>query len=441
MSSGDRNVKFHDCLDNGIPSAGITERPFATRHDSRSHGKVVARRGGKNCPVMGSPRGSQILLAVCVFAAICTEVLPVGLLPQIGRGLQVSPSAAGLLVSVYAVLVAVMSVPVAAFAQRWPRRTVLAVLMGTYAVSNLCFAVAPDYPVALAARTVGGVAHAGFFAVSVAAAVSLGDATRSGQAVAVIMVGNALALLLGVPLGTVLGTAVGWRWAFVVLATATAALAAAVVFVVPDDRAPLRSSATPVLIAARRPALLVMSGVITLLALGHYTLYTYASALLQHDGIPRAGVGVALFGYGCGGLAGLALASLVVAHRPEQALIADCTLMSASLALAAAVRSPAGIVIVVVMWGAAFGALPTLTQTVTLRAAAGATDAATALVNATMNIGIAGGSLLGSRLLTTLAVPDLGWIGAALAASSLLIYILRLTGMHVGGQPSQNASP
>ena len=362
---------------------------------------------------------------MCVFAAICTEVLPVGLLPEIGRGLRVSPASAGLLVSIYAVLVAVMSVPIAAIAERWPRRNVLGVLLGAYALSNLCFAVAPNYAVALVARTVGGLAHAGFFAVSVAAAVSLVDAPRSGRAVAVIMVGNALALVLGVPLGTVLGTALGWRWAFVVLASATAVLAVAVLLVLPRDRPPLATTSTPVLTAARRPALLVMSLVITLLALGHYTLYTYTSALLLHDGIARAGVGIALFGYGCGGLVGLALASAVVARRPEQGLVVDGALMGISLLLAAVVGSPAGIVVVLVIWGVAFGALPTLTQTVTLRAAGDATGAATALVNATMNIGIAGGALLGSGLLGVLPVPDLGWIGAALAASSLAVYVLR----------------
>ena len=387
--------------------------------------------------VTTSRRGPLILLAVCVFAAICTEVLPIGLLPEVGRGLGVSPSAAGLLVSIYAVLVAVMSVPIAALAERWPRRLVLAVLLGSYALSNVCFALAPDYAVALAARTVGGLAHAGFFAVAVAAAVSLVDASRSGQAIAVVMVGNALALVLGIPLGTVLGTALGWRWAFVVLAAATAALAAAVLGVLPADRAPRAAAGTPVLTAARRPPLLIMSVVIALLALGHFTLYTYASPLLLHDGVSQAGVGIVLFGYGCGGLAGLALASAVVSRRPEQALVADCVLMMLSLLLAAVVASVAGIVVVFVIWGMAFGAFPTLTQTVTLRAAGDATGAATALVNATTNIGIAGGALLGSRLLGKLAVPDLGWIGASLAAVSLVVYLLRRRAERGRGEPQQ----
>ncbi|MBV9822394.1 MAG: MFS transporter [Actinobacteria bacterium] len=362
------------------------------------------------------------LLAVCVFTAICTEMLPVGLLPEISRGLGVSAAAAGVLVSLYAVLVAVVSVPIAAFAERWPRRSVLAGLLGAYCASNVVFAVAPNYACAMTARVIGGLAHAGFFAVAVAAAVSLVDAARSGRAIAVVMVGNALALVLGVPLGTVLGTAVGWRWAFGILAAATAALAVAVVRVLPAEHPEHRAHRTPVIDGLRRGAVLAMAAVIVLLALGHFTLYTYISPLLLHDGIARADIGFVLFGYGCGGLVGLALATAVAARWPVQALLVDCLVMAASLLLGALAGSPAAVVVDVVVWGVAFGAFPTLTQIVALRAARGATDTAAAMVNATTNVGIAGGALLGGSLLGRLAVPDLGWIAAALVACSMAVY-------------------
>ncbi len=371
-------------------------------------------------------RAPLVLLAACVFFAISTEMLPVGLLPEIGRGLDVSSSAAGVLVSIYAVLVAVLSVPIAALAERWPRRTVLAVLLAAYTLSNIVFAAAPDYAVAVVARTIGGVAHAGFFAVSVAAAVSLVDVTQSGRAIAVVMVGNALALVFGVPVGTLLGTALGWRWAFAVLAVALGGLAIAVVRLLPDQPPARTTSRTSVLVGIRRPAVVIMASVITLLALGHFTLYTYVSPLLLHDGVASGDIGTVLFGYGCGGLVGLAAASAIVARRPYEALAVDIVLTAASLVLAAVVASTIGIVAVVAVWGIAFGAFPTLTQTVMLHSAGDATDAATSLVNATTNIGIAGGALLGSRLLGVITVPELGWVGAGLVAASLIVYAPRL---------------
>jgi DHA1 family inner membrane transport protein len=180
-----------------------------------------------------------------------------------------------------------------------------------------------------------------------------------------------------------------------------------------------------VLTAVRRPAQLVMSAVITLLALGHFTLYTYVSALLLHDGVGRAHVGIVLFGYGCGGLLGLLAASAVVGRWPEHALAADGVVIGVSLLLAAVTGSPVGIAVVVVVWGVGFGALPTLTQLVTIGAAQDAPDTATALVNATTNIGIAGGALLGSRLLGPWEVPSLGWVGAGLVALSLAVNLSR----------------
>ena len=371
-------------------------------------------------------RTPLLLLAVCVFFAICTEMLPVGLLPQISDGLDVSPSATGVLISLYAILVAVMSVPLTALANRWPRRQVLTALLAAYALSNVIFAVSPDYAVAIVARIIGGLAHAGFFAVAVGAAVSLVDAARSGRAVTIVMIGNALAVLLGVPLGTALGTLVGWRWAFAVLAIAVGVLAVAVRRVLPAQPASASTAGTSVLEAVRRPSVLIMAGTIMLLTLGHFTLYTYISPLLLHDGFAGTQVSVLLFAYGCGGLLGIAAAGAVVVRRPVAALAVDIIVMGTSLGLAAAATSTAGIVAVIVLWGIAFGAFPTLTQTVMLQAAGEATDAGAALVNATTNVGIAGGALIGARLLGVIAVPALGWVGAGFVALSLVTYAVKL---------------
>ena len=235
-----------------------------------------------------------------------------------------------------------------------------------------------------------------------------------------------MALVFGVPLGTALGSALGWRWAFVVLAVALVVLAVAVLRVLPAQTPESAGTQTSVLDGIRRPAVLVMAVVIMLLALGHFTLYTYVSPLLLHDGVAGAHIGAVLFAYGGGGLLGLAAAGAVVVRRPGPALAVTLVLMLVSLVLAAVVSSTPGIIAVVVVWGVAFGAFPTLTQTVMLHAAEGATDAASSLVNATTNVGIAGGAFLGAQLLGVVEVPNLGWVGAALVAGALLVYATRL---------------
>ncbi|PZA18873.1 MFS transporter, partial [Modestobacter versicolor] len=167
------------------------------------------------------------MLTVATFAAVTAETLPVGLLSMIARDLGTTEPRVGLLVSAYAVVVAVASLPLTALLGRWPRRRALTGLLLAYAVGNAVFAATDSYAVAVAARLLAGLAHAGFFSVAVGAAVSLVPPSRAGRVTAWVFAGVTLAFTLGVPAGTALGTAVGWRWAFAGIAALLLLLAGA----------------------------------------------------------------------------------------------------------------------------------------------------------------------------------------------------------------------
>ncbi|WP_345714335.1 MFS transporter, partial [Kineococcus glutinatus] len=173
------------------------------------------------------PVGRLALLAAAVLAAVTTELLPVGLLPQLADAFAVGTERIGWWMSAYALVVAATAVPLTAVLARWPGRRVLVVLLSAYALSNAVIAVAGDDRVALAARLLGGLAHAGIFSVVVTTAVALAPPRRSGRAVALVNTGVTAALALGVPLGTAAGTALGWRWAFAAAAACLLLLAAA----------------------------------------------------------------------------------------------------------------------------------------------------------------------------------------------------------------------
>lgn len=368
-----------------------------------------------------------VVLAASVFAAISTEVLPVGLLPQISHGLGTSQARVGLLVSAYAVVVALGSIPLTALFARWPRRPVLCVLLSTYAVSNAVLASTDSYWVALAARLVGGLAHAGFFSVVVAATVGVVAPGSVGRAVAFVMGGNGLALALGVPLGTALGTAIGWRWAFVCASGVMLMLAMLTAAVLPAAQpAPSTTAQIPVLSAVRERALLTIAAIIVVLTLGQYTLYTYISPLLQHAGVRTDAVSLVLLGYGGAGIVGLVLASRTADRHPDRGLTVTTALtLLCLLALGFIHGSTPATVAGVIVWGAAFGALPTLIQTVALRASPHAQDAAPAVVNATFNVGIAGGAFIGSRELLVAPPSVLALTGAGLVAVALAALIRR----------------
>lgn len=375
------------------------------------------------------------LMAAAVFAAITTEVLPVGLLPVISRDLATSESNVGLLVSAYAVVVALGSIPLAAWLARWPRRTVLCALLTIYALSNAVMAVADDYWVALAARLLGGLAHAAFFGAVFGAAVSLAPVGSAGRAIAFVGAGNVLALALGVPLGTALGTALSWRWVFVGAALLMAVLAVLALLVLPPSQlAPAHTEQTPVLTAVRSRPIALVAAMTALLTFGHFTTYTYITPLLRHAGINGDRVSLVLLGYGLAGIIGLALSSRVVDRRPQIGLRCAIILDSTSLVALAILPSVTPTVIWTVLWGLSFGALPTLVQAVALRAAPGAPDAAPAVVNSMFNVGIAGGALLGAREVAAAALPVMALTGAVLVAGSLIL-------LRAAGRPTRPADP
>lgn len=391
----------------------------------------------RETPARQTPVGGVLaLFTAATFAAITTEMLPVGLLPLMSSSFGVSDSRTGLLVSAYAAVVVLASVPLTAVVARWPRRTVLVALLVAYAASNLVLAAADGWWVALACRLLAGLAHAGFFSVVVGAAVALVPPDRVGRAVAAVSAGNALALVGGVPLGTALGTALGWRWAFVVAALVLLVLAAATLVLLPRAPAPAASAAVPVLQAVRERPLQRVALVVVVLMLGHFTLWTYVSPLLLDVGVPAGGVGLVLLGYGGAGVVGLLLAGAVVDRHLRGATVsavAATALLLLALGLlgvapdllpgvtAGSDLVRAATVAVVVAWGAAFGMLPTLLQTLALRASPASEDAAPALVNASFNVGIAGGGLVGAQVLLLAEPSVLALVGAAGAGLALAL--------------------
>jgi predicted MFS family arabinose efflux permease len=367
-----------------------------------------------------TPYGVLLVMAGAVLVAITTELLPVGLLPVIGRDLHASDSQTGLLVSAYALVVALGSVPMAIVTVRWPRRRVLGVLLLTYAVSNAVMAAAPDYTVALLARLLGGAAHAGFFTAIFAAAITAVPRARSGQAMAFVSGGTALGLSCGVPLGTAVGTAVGWRWAFLACAVAMTLLSVLVRVALPDLPAPGARSGAATFKAVRWRPLLLIAATTVILNLGQNTTYTYISPILLHDGVAIGRVSLVLAGYGLAGVLGVVLAGRIADRLPRRGLYVAIGWIAACLLVLGLSHQAATSVPVIIAWGAGFGALPSLTQAIALRAVPDTPDVATGAINATFNAGISGGAFIGARELTFAQPPALALTGCALVLLSLL---------------------
>ena len=368
--------------------------------------------------------GGLVALTIATFLAVTTEMLPVGLLPAISDEIGVSDSITGLLVTVYALMVAVLAVPLTLSTSRFSRKGLLLATLVGYTVSNVVVAVAPNFAVLAAGRAFGGIAHALFFSISIGYASRLVQPAYTGRALALVTAGASAGFVFGVPLSTSLGTALGWRVAFGVLAGVCALTIVIVTVLLPA--VPGGGSAhTGAGAAPRRVRLAVVSTVNAIAYLGQFTVYTYVSVLLLAAGLAAAGVGPVLLGLGAVGLLGTWFAGANLDRRPRAAVILVLGVVTVGL-VALGVTFPAlgGVLAASALWGTGFGGVASVFQTAAIRTRGAAPEVVGALVNSTANIGIGGGAAIGAVIL---AGPGLGWLpfaGAALVLIGLVIVVV-----------------
>ncbi|BDZ44898.1 MFS transporter [Naasia aerilata] len=375
-------------------------------------------------------------LTLCAFLAITTEVLPVGLLPQLSRDLRVDAGTAGLLVTVYALAVAILAVPVALATSRLPRKAMLLGAIAGYGLSNLTIAVGPTFALVCLGRGIGGLAHAIFFSVVSAYASHLVAAGQEGRAIAIAFSGNSLGFLLGVPLATSLGAALGWRAAFGMVAEIAALLVLVTLALLPPvSPTPVEGGAT---LRSWWDSGLVIVAVATALGfVGNFTFYTYVSVLLVDRGVPESAVGPVLFLLGAAGVVGLWVAGLTVDRVPRLALLALLAATTASLTvLALLTASPVATIVAAAFWSAASGSMATFWATASIRTRVVSADLAAAVNNSMSNVGIASGAALGALAYGVGGVGFTLPIAAGLVAATLVLVALARRAFPAGRPPA-----
>jgi predicted MFS family arabinose efflux permease len=387
---------------------------------------VRARSAG---PRQAAP--ALFALGVAGFLAVTTEMLPVGLLPRIGEAFSISESLSGLLVGLYAVMVALLAVPLTSLTQRLPRKPLLLATLVGYAVSNATVALAPVFAVVAVGRTLGGITHALFFSLLIGYAPRLVSSSHLGRALALVSGGTTAGLVLGAPLSTSLGTAFGWRTPFVVLAAASILTCLLVARLLPEvaredeEFRPQRSG---------RGALAAVSASNAVAFLGQFSLYTFISVLFLSSGFSHVLIGPLLLICGMCGLAGLWYVGRNLDRRPRRTAVVVFAACIAAI-VAVGLAWPAGVVVVAAaaVWNAAFGGVPTLFQAGSVRTRAVSPEMAGAWTNATANAGIAGGAALGSGVLGIAGVSALPWVSVALFFAALVLVWLSRSAFPVRG--------
>jgi predicted MFS family arabinose efflux permease len=367
-------------------------------------------------------RGGLAVLGAAAFVYVTAETIPVGLLPQIADGLHVSEAHVGLLLTSYAAVAGVSTIPLTALTMRLPRHSLIAVAVAVFAVSQLAAAAAPTFLVLMAARLICALAHGVFWSAIAPVAARLAPPGQAGRATSLVFLGNSLAIVLGVPLGTALGQWLGWRAALAALGLAGAVCAALVLIVLPALPAD-GGARTSVSIMRSRPVAAVCL-VTAVLVIGHFTAYTYLAPLVRRDGgLTGAGLSALLLGYGAAGLTGNWIIGRHVDRRPGPLLIACIAVIVVALTLLVPVLGPVPTVLATLLWGGAFTATPVFLQAAILRVAPQAADAASAVYVVAFQIGIGGGALVGERVVQGGHLAALPIIAAVLALAAGLLVI------------------
>ena len=362
----------------------------------------------------------SLALASCL--AVSTEMLPVGLLPEIGATFAVADSVTGLLVSLYAVMVAALAVPLTVATSRFSRKPLLLTTLACYALSSALVAAAPSLAVVAVGRTLGGVTHALFFSLVIGYSPRLVSRAHVGRALALAGSGASAGLVLGVPLLTSLGAAAGWRASFAVLAALSVLTFVLVARLLP--RVEHESMSTRNWSGGRRQLAAVATSN-TLVFLGQFTVYTFVTLLLLGSGVGPAFVGPILLACGACGLLGLWYAGRGLDRNPRRtAVVVVALIMAAVVALGLTWPTLVAVVVATAIWSGAFGGVPSIYQACAVRAQAIPPELAGAWINSTANIGIAGGAAIGAAVLHSAGLSSLAWPSALLMACGLAVILL-----------------
>ena len=371
-------------------------------------------------------------LTLSAFAIGTTEFVIVGLIPTIAASLGVSVPSAGLLVSLYALGVAVGAPVLTALTGRVPRKQLLLGLMALFTIGNLVAWMAPNYTALMAARVLTGLARGVFFSIGSTIATSLVPKEKAASAIALMFTGLTVALVTGVPLGTFIGQHFGWQATFLAVSLlGVIAIAGSAILVPSTITGSKPSSLLTQLAVLKKPRLLLVYAMTTLGYGGSFIAFTYLAPILQEvAGFAAGTVSLVMLVYGVSVAAGnIWGGKLADRQGPVRALqIVFALLALVLLVLSFTAPSKPLVLLTVLAWGAvAFGNVPGLQVYVVQRAerdAPQAVDVASGLNIAAFNVGIALGAWGGGLIVAKLGLMATPWIGALVVVGALLLTTL-----------------
>lgn len=386
------------------------------------------------------PMAALLALAMTGFICIVTETLPAGLLPQIGAGLGISQAITGQMVTAYALGSLLAAIPLTIATRGWRRRNVLLLTLAGFFVFNTVTALSHHYVLTLVARFFAGVAAGLAWSLLAGYARRMVAPHQQGRALAVAMVGTPIALSLGVPLGTWMGSLIGWRTAFWIMSGLALLLIGWVIAKVPDYPGQSRHERMPLRTVFTTPGVRPVLAVVVAWMLAHNILYTYIAPFVVPAGLGER-IDLVLLTFGAAALVGIWFAGMLVDRHLRTTVLASLAAFALTAGLfGLGARNPVVIYLGVVVWGITFGGAATLLQTALADAAGRGADVALSMNVVAWNAAIAGGGVVGGMLLDSWGVGSFpGSLVMLLTVAFIMAWSSRShafrSGLRSGGAP------
>ncbi|EAQ4446839.1 sugar transporter [Salmonella enterica] len=367
-----------------------------------------------------------VTLAIAAFIFNTTEFVPVGLLSDIAESFHMQTAQVGIMLTIYAWVVAVMSLPFMLLTSQMERRKLLICLFVLFIASHVLSFLAWNFTVLVISRIGIAFAHAIFWSITASLAIRLAPAGKRAQALSLIATGTALAMVLGLPIGRVVGQYFGWRTTFFAIGMGALITLLCLIKLLPKLPSEHSGSLKSLPLLFRRPALMSLYVLTVVVVTAHYTAYSYIEPFVQNvAGLSANFATVLLLILGGAGIIGsLVFGKLGNRHASSLVSIAIVLLVVCLLLLLPAADSEAHLAILSIFWGIAIMVIGLGMQVKVLALAPDATDVAMALFSGIFNIGIGAGALVGNQVSLHWSMSAIGYIGAIPACAALVWAVL-----------------